>query len=90
MNLKLHVWRQNGPDDDGHFETYDANDVLEDMSFLEMLDVVIRCHGVGILVSVTQAGFQPGDNHQRCSNVDCNVVTIEVIIGPITIVQTEG
>ena len=40
MNLKLHVWRQDGPQDKGHFETYDANDVLEDMSFLEMLDVV--------------------------------------------------
>lgn len=40
MNLKLHVWRQNGPEDGGRFETYDANDVLEDMSFLEMLDVV--------------------------------------------------
>ena len=40
MNLKLHVWRQNRPDDKGHFETYEANDVLEDMSFLEMLDVV--------------------------------------------------
>tara|TARA_B100000575_G_C23119482_1_gene647628 strand:- start:206 stop:958 length:753 start_codon:yes stop_codon:yes gene_type:complete len=40
MNLKLHVWRQDGPSDKGHFETYDATDVLEDMSFLEMLDVV--------------------------------------------------
>ena len=40
MNLTLHVWRQKGPDDKGHFETYAANDVLEDMSFLEMLDVV--------------------------------------------------
>jgi succinate dehydrogenase / fumarate reductase iron-sulfur subunit len=40
MNLKLHVWRQNSPDEKGHFETYDAKDVLEDMSFLEMLDVV--------------------------------------------------
>jgi len=40
MNLKLHVWRQKGPKDKGRFETYDATDVLEDMSFLEMLDVV--------------------------------------------------
>jgi len=40
MILNLHVWRQDGPADNGHFETYDATDVLEDMSFLEMLDVV--------------------------------------------------
>ena len=30
MNLTLHVWRQKGRDDKGHFETYEANDVLED------------------------------------------------------------
>jgi succinate dehydrogenase / fumarate reductase iron-sulfur subunit len=40
MNLTLRVWRQHGPDDAGRFETYQATDVSEDMSFLEMLDVV--------------------------------------------------
>ena len=40
MNLKLKVWRQSGPDDKGGFETYDADNVNEHMSFLEMLDVV--------------------------------------------------
>lgn len=40
MNVKLHVWRQSGPDDRGRFESYDAKDITEHMSFLEMLDVV--------------------------------------------------
>ena len=40
MDLKLHVWRQPGPDSKGHFETYDAKGVRPDMSFLEMLDQV--------------------------------------------------
>jgi succinate dehydrogenase / fumarate reductase, iron-sulfur subunit len=40
MNLTLHVWRQNGPHDAGHFETYEATNISEDMSFLEMLDQV--------------------------------------------------
>ena len=40
MRLKLHVWRQSGPDDRGRFEDYVAEDVSEHMSFLEMLDVV--------------------------------------------------
>lgn len=40
MNLTLHVWRQSGPDAQGRFETYPAKDVSEDMSFLEMLDVI--------------------------------------------------
>ncbi|MFW6198104.1 MAG: 2Fe-2S iron-sulfur cluster-binding protein, partial [Myxococcota bacterium] len=40
MKLTLHVWRQAGPDDKGKFVKYDAPDVNEHMSFLEMLDVV--------------------------------------------------
>ena len=40
MQLTLHVWRQSSPSDQGHLETYVAKDVLPDMSFLEMLDVV--------------------------------------------------
>jgi len=40
MNLKLHVWRQKNRDDRGHMETYEAHNINEHMSFLEMLDVV--------------------------------------------------
>lgn len=39
LNLKLKVWRQDGPDDAGHFEDYDTT-VADDASFLEMLDYV--------------------------------------------------
>ena len=40
MNLTLRVWRQNGPDDVGHFDTMTADGIKDDMSFLEMLDIV--------------------------------------------------
>jgi len=40
MNLTLKVWRQTGPDQPGAFETYETGDVSEDMSFLELLDLV--------------------------------------------------
>ena len=40
MNLTLKVWRQKNATAIGAFETYEAKNVLEDMSFLEMLDVV--------------------------------------------------
>ncbi len=40
MHVKLHVWRQAGPDAPGRMETYDAPGISEEMSFLEMLDVV--------------------------------------------------
>jgi succinate dehydrogenase / fumarate reductase iron-sulfur subunit len=36
----LRVGRQKGPQDAGRFETYEATDISEDMSVLEMLDVV--------------------------------------------------
>jgi succinate dehydrogenase / fumarate reductase iron-sulfur subunit len=40
MNLTLKIWRQKNHDSPGRFETHEAKGVLEDMSFLEMLDVV--------------------------------------------------
>jgi succinate dehydrogenase / fumarate reductase, iron-sulfur subunit len=40
LNLTLRVWRQARPEATGRFETYEATDISEDSSFLEMLDVV--------------------------------------------------
>ena len=40
INLKLKIWRQNGPSEKGEFVDHDAKGVSTDMSFLEMLDVV--------------------------------------------------
>jgi succinate dehydrogenase iron-sulfur subunit len=40
LDLRLHVWRQKGPEAEGGFVTYEAPGISPDMSFLEMLDVV--------------------------------------------------
>ena len=40
LNLTLKIWRQDGPDAPGRFETYEANGISEDASLLEVLDVV--------------------------------------------------
>jgi succinate dehydrogenase / fumarate reductase iron-sulfur subunit len=40
MNIRLHIWRQAGPNDTGMLKTYDLANVSEHMSFLEMLDVL--------------------------------------------------
>lgn len=40
MNLTLRIWRQDGPADRGHLQTYEVADVSPDMSFLEMLDML--------------------------------------------------
>src|SRR5213596_2507126 len=40
MNLVLRVWRQKNASDPGRFLTYQATNLIPDMSFLDMLDVV--------------------------------------------------
>jgi succinate dehydrogenase / fumarate reductase iron-sulfur subunit len=40
LNITLRVWRQDGPDAPGRFETYDVPGISDDASFLEMLDIV--------------------------------------------------
>ena len=40
LNLKLRVWRQKSTKDAGQFVDYDAKNISEDASFLEMLDQV--------------------------------------------------
>ena len=40
MKVTLKVWRQDGPDADGGFATYDVDGLSPEMSFLEMLDVL--------------------------------------------------
>lgn len=40
MNLNLKIWRQNGPKDAGKMVDYKVTNISEDMSFLEMMDVL--------------------------------------------------
>ena len=40
MNITVKIWRQDGPAAPGKLVTYDVPDISEDMSFLEMLDVL--------------------------------------------------
>ncbi len=40
MKIKLKVWRQKNQQDKGGFKAYDVDDVSDDMSFLEMFDVL--------------------------------------------------
>ncbi len=40
ISLTLKIWRQKSPNDKGRLETYPAEDISTDMSFLEMLDII--------------------------------------------------
>jgi succinate dehydrogenase / fumarate reductase iron-sulfur subunit len=39
-NITLKIWRQDGPDDTGRFETHVVPEISDEASFLEMLDIV--------------------------------------------------
>jgi succinate dehydrogenase / fumarate reductase iron-sulfur subunit len=39
-NLTLKIWRQEGPNSEGHFETYPIASISDEASFLELLDVL--------------------------------------------------
>ncbi len=40
INIKVKVWKQNGPNNEGHFEIYDMPQVPTSASFLEMMDIL--------------------------------------------------
>ncbi|HNR31116.1 MAG TPA: succinate dehydrogenase/fumarate reductase iron-sulfur subunit [Candidatus Hydrogenedentes bacterium] len=40
INVTLRIWRQSGPNAEGHFETYEMREVSTAISFLEMLDAL--------------------------------------------------
>ncbi|MDR0834508.1 MAG: succinate dehydrogenase/fumarate reductase iron-sulfur subunit [Candidatus Symbiothrix sp.] len=40
INIKVRVWRQQGPKAKGHFETYKLENISGGTSFLEMLDIL--------------------------------------------------
>ena len=40
INIKVKVWRQRGPREKGHFETYALKNVPQSASFLEMIDIL--------------------------------------------------
>jgi len=65
ISLTLKVWRQAGNVEKGHFETYTVNDISEDMSFLEMLDVLNE--------TLTQSGKAPIAFDHDCREGICGM-----------------
>lgn len=72
MDLTLYVWRQDGPDAKGKMETYPAKGITEDMSFLEMLDVVNE--------GLTKQGIEPIAFDHDCREGICGTCS-QVING---------
>ncbi|MBS3759405.1 MAG: succinate dehydrogenase/fumarate reductase iron-sulfur subunit [Desulfobacterales bacterium] len=65
INLTLKVWRQGRTEKKGRFETYPANNISTDMSFLEMLDVVNE--------DLTKKGIEPIAFDHDCREGICGM-----------------
>ncbi|MFO7839726.1 MAG: succinate dehydrogenase/fumarate reductase iron-sulfur subunit [Desulfosalsimonadaceae bacterium] len=65
INLTLKVWRQGRTDKKGRLETYPANNISTDMSFLEMLDVVNE--------ELTKKGVEPIAFDHDCREGICGM-----------------
>jgi succinate dehydrogenase / fumarate reductase, iron-sulfur subunit len=70
MNLTLKVWRQKKAGEAGQFETYQATDLIPDMSFLEMLDVVNE--------QITQRGEEPIAFDSDCREGICGMCSLVI------------
>jgi succinate dehydrogenase / fumarate reductase iron-sulfur subunit len=65
MQLNLSIWRQTGPDSTGKMVNYTLNDISEEMSFLEMLDVLNE--------KLIAAGKEPVDFDHDCREGICGM-----------------
>ncbi|MCO4761945.1 MAG: succinate dehydrogenase/fumarate reductase iron-sulfur subunit [Myxococcales bacterium] len=70
MNITLKVWRQDGPNSAGRLETYDAKDISEHMSFLEMIDVVNE--------QLEAAGTDPIAFDHDCREGICGMCSLQI------------
>lgn len=70
MKFTLKIWRQSGPEKSGHFETYVANDIQAEMSFLEMLDVLNE--------QITISGGLPVNYDSDCREGICGMCSLVV------------
>jgi succinate dehydrogenase / fumarate reductase, iron-sulfur subunit len=70
LHLTLQIWRQRSGEDRGGFVTYDAPDISEDMSFLEMLDVVNE--------RLVQAGEDPIAFDHDCREGICGTCSLMI------------
>lgn len=63
MTLTLKVWRQAGPQAQGHFEEYKIDGIIPEMSFLEMMDVLNQ--------KLIKAGVDPVSFDHDCREGIC-------------------
>ena len=70
MRVTLKIWRQDGPNAAGTFETHQMDEVSEDMSFLEVLD--------GLNERLTESGAEPVAFDSDCREGICGTCGVMI------------
>jgi len=70
MNFTLRVWRQDGPSEAGRFEEYPAQNIPEEASFLEMLDIVNE--------GLQEKGVEPVQFDHDCREGICGTCSLTI------------
>jgi succinate dehydrogenase / fumarate reductase iron-sulfur subunit len=70
ISVKLKIWRQESAKDTGRFETYSLDQVLVDMSFLEMLDVLNE--------KLLKEGVRPVEYESDCREGICGTCSLMI------------
>ena len=70
MKLTLKVWRQQDSSSEGRIETYDAKDIPEEASFLEMLDIVNN--------EIIESGGDPISFDHDCREGICGACSLTI------------
>ena len=70
MKLTLNIWRQKNSTDKGRLERFEVDSVLEDMSFLEMLDVLNE--------SLIKSGKEPVAFDHDCREGICGACSMTI------------
>lgn len=70
MNLTLKIWRQKNHTDKGGFKEYKVTDISEDMSFLEMIDVLNE--------GLSQKGEDPVHFDHDCREGICGTCALHI------------
>ena len=70
MRLRLQVWRQKNNQDSGRFVKYDLDGVLEEMSFLEMIDLLNE--------QLTEQGEEPVAFDHDCREGVCGMCSMSI------------
>ena len=77
ISFTLKVWRQNGPKEQGHFDTFQMKDIPGDTSFLEMLDILNE--------QLVEAGKEPVVFDHDCREGICGMCSLYINGHPVKV-----